>query len=156
MTNKEKKGIIILIAVATILILIMVLTKGKKEEPANANVQNDTNVEEYVELLDDGTKLNISEKLKETKIVEGLEVGDFQLTEQGNVSLLLGTLTNKTSARQGGFLADIKVIDKQGNEITSMKEVFIPPVESGQSAPLEISMTLDYANAYDIVITRTK
>ncbi len=152
MKKSEKRGILILIVVALIIIAVVLMLRNRKTEvPTGANEVE----EEFVQVLDDGTKLNISEKLKETKRIEGLELTDFQLTENDNQTVLLGTITNTSATTQGGFLVDIKVVDKLGNEIVTVKN-YIKKLEAGESTSLITSATFDYANAYDFTVSRAQ
>lgn len=149
MKKNEKIGILILIGVAIVIISILVARSGKKEEIGEEN----TVKEEFVDVLEDGTRLNTSDKLHETKKFEGMEITDFQLTENNNVSLLLGTITNTSNGVVGGYPVRIKVVDKEGNEIITV-EAYIGELEPGQSTQLNTSATFDYANAYDFSISK--
>ena len=152
MKKNEKRMIAILIAITIVAIIVLIVTRsGKKEEKE----ENTAPKEEFVEVLEDGTRLNTSTKLHQTKKFEGLEKSDFQLTENGNVTLLLGTITNTSTTKQGGFPVDVKVVDKQGNEITTIS-AFIGPLQPGQSTQLSTNASADFANAYDFSISRKK
>ena len=59
--------------------------------------QQEVKVENYVEVLNDGTKLNKSNKLSETKKLDGMEITAIQLTNRNGVSRILATVTNKTN-----------------------------------------------------------
>lgn len=152
MTNKEKKFLIILVAVAIIIVIGIVIFKnvGKKEE--NTTPENQV-VEEYVKVLEDGTRLNTSDKLSQTKTFDGLEITNFQLTEKNNVTVLLGTITNKSNETKGDYPVNIKILDKDGNEIITVGG-YISPLEAGQSTQLNCSASFDYANAYDFEIIK--
>ena len=104
-------------------------------------------------ILEDGTKYNTSEKLQETKKIEGIEISDMQLTQKDNVTLLLGTITNTSDTTQGGYPVAIKVMDKDGNEITTIV-AYIGTLEPGKTTQLNTSKTIDCVNAYDLSITK--
>ncbi len=150
MKNKEKKMILILVAITAIAIIGLLIIKGSKD---NKEEENTAPKEEFVNVLEDGTQLNTSSKLHETKKFEGMEISNFQLTEKENVTLLLGTITNTTETKQGGYPVDIKVVDKQQQEIATVG-AYMPPLEAGQSAQLSANATADFANAYDFTISR--
>ena len=154
MPKKEKRNLLILVIGAVILIVLMVMLMGKKEEQ-NPVGENEAPKEEFVQTLDDGTRLNTSTKLQETKKIEGLEISNFQVTAKNNATQLLGTIKNVSSSKQGNFLANVKVVDKQGKELTTV-QVLIPEIEPGASTQLISSATFDYANAYDFSISRVK
>ena len=69
------------------------------------------------------------------------------------MTLLLGTITNTSTTTQGGYPVEIKVIDKEGNEITTVS-AYIGTVEPGKTTQLNTSATFDYANAYDLNIAK--
>ena len=151
MTKNEKKvvGIIALIAVAIIVILLVVRGNQNKKQEEGATAPK----EEFVEVLEDGTRLNTSDKLHEKKTFEGMEITNFQLTENGNVTLLLGTITNTTGTKQGDYPVNIKVVDKNQKEIITVA-AYMPPLEPGESTQLSTNATFDYENAYDFSISR--
>ena len=153
MKDSEKKMIIILIIVAVLIIGgITLLTRNKgNEEQAGGNETNEP-VEEFVQVLDDGTKLNTSEELHKTKMLDGLEISDLQLTERGNETVLLGTVRNTTSTVQTSVF-NITLIDKTGSEITTL-QAYIEGLQPGASTELNVSTTLDYANAYDFRVSK--
>ena len=156
MPKKEKRGLLILIIGVAVIIAVMVMIFGNKKEPVEEqNGGNEAPKEEFVQTLEDGTRLNTSTKLQETKRIEGLEISDFQVTARNNATELLGTIRNVSSSTQGNFLANVKVVDKQGKELTTV-QVLIPEIGPGESTPLISSANFDYANAYDFSISRVK
>lgn len=158
MKSEEKRmiGVLILITVIVIIVgIVMSINKGKEENKGNNAVveeQGDT-AEEFVQVMEDGTKLNISNKLKETKTIDGLEIGNLQLTTTGNVSVILGTVTNNTDSARGGYPIDLTILDKEGNKIIAIG-AYIKELQPGQSTEFYTSATFDFANAYDFTITK--
>ena len=157
MSKKEKQmiGVLILITVVVIIIAIIVSdgNKNKGEDEKIVSKTNNNQTEEFVNILNDGTKLNTSDKLHETKTFDGMEISNFQLTENENVTLLLGTITNKTTTVKGGYPVNIRILDKEGKEIKTTA-AYITKIEPGESTQLNTSATFDYANAYDFEITK--
>ena len=152
MSKNEKKGITILVIVAIIIIgIIFFATRGKKEEVVENTTENNAPVEEFVQVLEDGTKLNTSTKLNETKKVNGLEFGNIQLTMQNGQSVLLADVKNTGSKATELTLVDVTLLDKEGNTIVKVGGI-IAPLEAGASTQFNTSMTLDYANAYDFKV----
>ena len=149
MKKKEKRMILILVVITIVAIVALIIMKGNKDKKE----ENTAPKEEFVNVLEDGTRLNTSSKLHETKKFEGMEITNFQLTEKGDVTLLLGTITNKSQTKQGGFPVNVKVVDKQQKEIVTVG-AFMPPLEPGESAQLSTNATADFANAYDFSISR--
>lgn len=158
MSKKEKQVIGVLIGIAVIAIIVVLIVNGKNKEDENIvnneTVENNTVEEEkYVEVLENGTKLNTSEKLKETKEIDGMEISNMQLTEEGNITKLLGTITNNSNTTKGNYEINIKLIDENGKELTTLVG-YIGELEPGESTQLSTSTTFDYANTYDVEITK--
>lgn len=155
MKKKEKRMIAILVAITVVVIMIAIWMTNLKE-PKEEVKRQEVKVEstgENVELLEDGTRLNTSNKLKETKKINGMEISNFQLTEKDNVTLLLGTVTNTSSTKQGGYPVNVKIVDEQGNEIITVG-AYLGELEPGESTQFNTSATFDCVNAYDFSISQ--
>ena len=178
MKKNEKIVIGVLVVITVILIIVAIVNNSNGSEEtegssANSTTQqtNSTNetteedeeleeaveeeeeVEEYVSVSDDGTKVNTSEKLSETKTIDGIEITGIELTESGNVTQLLATMTNTSDETQGGYVAVLTLIDEDGNVLLEMNP-YIAELEPGESTQLNTSATFDYANAYDFTIEK--
>ena len=154
MKKQEKRMILILLAVLAIVIIALVINKNaKKENKENkAETANNTVTEEFVQVLEDGTKLNTSEQLNKTKQVGAYKFENMQLTEQGNQTVLLADVTNTSSSATNMQLLDVTLLDKNGKEIVKVGGI-ISPLQPGAKTQFNTSMTLDYANTYDFKIT---
>lgn len=152
MKKKEKKLILILSIITIVAIIAAIVIKNNSTNKKNNNPVEPPK-EEFVDVLEDGTRLNTSDKLHETKTFEGMEISNFQVTEKDNVTVLLGTVTNVSDTTKGGYPINIKIVDKDGNEIV-MVGAFLGTLEPGESTQLNTSATFDYANAYDFSITK--
>ena len=151
MKKKEKRMILILLVVLVIAVVIFVVSKNKKGN--EENTEENKVVEEFVQVLEDGTRLNTSTKLNEMKKFEGLEFGNIQLTNSNGQSVLLADVKNTTQAETGLMLVNVTLIDKNGNELGTVGGI-ISPLKPGESKQFNTSMTIDYANAYDFKITK--
>lgn len=152
MKSKEKKMLLILIIVAIIIIAIVwFATRGKKEN--KEEVETNQIKEEFVQVQEDGTKVNISNKLKEEKELDGLKIGNIQLTEKEGQLTLIANVTNTTAKDVDAFLIDIILYDKEGKEIDTVLG-FVSPVKAGQTVELNAGITEDYANAYDFKVVK--
>ncbi len=149
--SKRLKIILIVISIIAIVLLIITNNKNKSVDQSEKEVQK----EEFIDILDDGTKLNTSEQLQKMKTLEGLDIMELQLTEKDNQTVLIGTITNNLTTQLGGYLADITILDEQGSEMTTI-QTYIPPLTSGQSTKLKVTIESDYANAYDVTIAKAK
>ena len=158
MKKKEKRLILILLVILVIILTIFFLTRrGEKKvnEENNNAAQNTVENEKFVQLLEDGTKLNTSNKLNETKNVDGIEIGNIQFTYKDGQTVLLADVTNNSGKAVDMTLLDIKLLDEEGNEIITVGGI-ISPMEVGEKTQLNTSMTMDYANAYDFQIIMKK
>ena len=161
MKSEEKRmiGILILITILVIIVgIVMSINKGKKDDQGNKVVvgeeeRNTEKVEEFVSLQEDGTKVNTSNKLKETKTIDGLEIGKLQLTTKDNVSLILGEIKNVSDTEKGGYPVSFTILDKEGNEIITIG-AYMQKLQPGQTGKLDASATFDFANAYDFRIAK--
>ena len=146
--------ILILLVVLVIAIVAFIISKnankGNKGTENNTTEEN-TAVEEFVQVLEDGTKLNTSEQLSKTKQVGAYKFENMQLTEQGSQTVLLADVTNTSSSATDLQLVDVTLLDKEGKEIITVGGI-ISPLQPGAKTQFNTSMTLDYANAYDFKI----
>ncbi len=155
MKNSEKRMILILLIIL-VLVIAFVVIKNIKDNDKNVVEENNTTVEnnvveEYVDVLDDGTKLNTSTKLNEAKEVNGLRFENIQLTQQNGETVLLADVTNNSGKATDVVLVDVILLDKEGKEIVKVGGI-ISPLQVGGKTQFNASMTLDYANAYDFKI----
>lgn len=155
MKKKEKRMILILLVILVIAIVIFVITKNKKnkkvENTEGTTVEN-TVVEKYVQVLEDGTKLNKSTKLNEAKEVSGFKFENIQFTEKdGQTVLLADVINNSGKATTDYTLVDVILYDDEGKEIVTLGGI-ISPLQPGEKTQFNMSSTLDYANAYDFKI----
>ena len=156
MNKKVKKiiaTIIIILVIAMVVTIILRFMNRQSTENINIVEEQIMPEEEFVDVLEDGTRINSSSSLHETKIFDGLEISDFQLTEKDNMTVLLGTITNNSSTAKGGYAVDITVVDKDRNEMTTVV-AYIKELQPGENTILNVSSTFDYANAYDFTITK--
>lgn len=157
MKNKEKRMILILLVILIIAIVIFVVSKNlnkesKTKENGSTTQQENTEPEEFVQVLEDGTKLNTSTELKKEKQVGNYKFENMQLTTQDNQTVLLADVTNTGSNKTDIQLVDVTLLDKDGNEIITVGGI-ISQLDPGEKTQFNTSMTLDYANTYDFKIT---
>ena len=139
-------GVAVIIVVVIAVAIVMINRDRKDGDDSN-------NAEENVRVLEDGTRVNESERIRETRVVEGLEISEIEITERDNLTQLLAVVTNPTDETLGNFAISIRVLDREGNEIITIGG-FIGEVEPGGTTQLNASATFDYVNAYNIEITR--
>ena len=148
MKKEEKRMLLILVIVSALIITIIWFATRNKE---NNNVGGTTeNVEqgEFTKVEADGTIVNTSEKLKQTKEDLGFSITNINFVKKGNETILTARVTNNTGAEQGSFFGKIVLLDKSGKEIGRIP-VMISETQSGEAIDIETSITESYANAYD-------
>lgn len=107
--------------------------------------------DEFVQKLDDGRKVNTSQKVKETKSVSGIEISDIQLTENGGISTITATAKNVSQSNMQEKNVKVEVLDKNGQLITTFSAV-INEMKPGETSKINASVTVDVSNAYDLRI----
>ena len=155
---KAKEIMIVLLVIILLLIVIIVAVNANKKTEENTQtseigVIEENKVEEFVEVQEDGSKVNTSEELKKTKTIDGLEISNIRLVENNNVSQVVADVTNPTNGTLGDFPVEIIVKDKEGNEITRIGG-YIDRVNAGETVQLNASATSDFANAYDFEVVK--
>ena len=148
MKSQEKRMLLILVIVSALIITIIWFATRNKE---NNNVGGTTeNVEqgEFTKVEADGTIVNTSEKLKQTKEDLGFSITNINFVKKGNETILTARVTNNTGAEQGSFFGKIVLLDKSGKEIGRIP-VMISETQNGEAIDIETSITESYANAYD-------
>ena len=148
MKKQEKRMLLILVIVSALIITIIWFATRNKE---NNNVGGTTeNVEqgEFTKVEADGTIVNTSEKLKQTKENLGFSITNINFVKKGNETILTARVTNNTGEAQGDFLGQIVLLDKRGNEIGRIPTM-ITETQNGEAIDIETSITESYANAYD-------
>lgn len=144
--NKKKYIVILLILVVIIAVVVFALLLKKTQN----NLEQEKS---YSTTLEDATRENNSEKIKETKEIDGLQISNMSITESDNLSKLNANITNITEEEFSESILDIKLIDDNGNELKTVSG-FIGKINPGETIPLSISVTFDFVNAYDCIITR--
>lgn len=154
MKKNEKIVISILIIICIVMVIIWIVgSKSKNNEEANTSSTETfvANQEEFISTQDDGTKVNTSSKLAETKTVGSFKFENIQLTRQENQTILLADVTNTSSQETESTKVNVTLLDKDGKELTTVKGL-ISPLKPGAKTQFNTSMMVDYTNAYDIKI----
>lgn len=152
--KNERKKYLLITAIGVILIIgivaaIIIGINNKKQEPYTSPKEDD----EYATILEDGSKQNNSQALKQDKKYDDLDITEIQLTEKGNITSLTGKITNNTDKTKKESTATITLIDSKEKEITQMK-IYIKELQPQESTNMNVNTTLDYSNAYDFTIKK--
>lgn len=159
MKENEKRMIIGLICIVAIIFVVIIFMKiGKNEESIdkeNKLSQTETNKinEEFAKEQEDGTKKNTSDKLAQTKKIDGLEISNFQLKENGDTSQIIADIKNTSQDIRGGYEIKLIFVDKDGKTIEELS-AYIDKVEAGKTTQLNSSGSSKLANAYDLKIEK--
>ena len=154
MKKNEKKMILILILLSVLIIgVIYLCTRPNKKDIVENNIKNEVK-EEFVKVQDNGTKVNISNKLKEEKDLNGLKISNIELKEKDGQLRLLADISNKSKEDvKEAFYINIILIDKTGKEIDSIRAL-VTPIKVGETKKISAGITEDYANAYDFKVVK--
>jgi len=169
MKKSEKKAILILILVCVLVIAVIwgmttLSNRNNNNEQENFNEVNKnetqremSNVDpsrgEFTQTESDGTVVNTSEKLKETKVESGFELSNINYSEKDGNTTFEADVTNMTGSNQGNFMADIVLIDKEGKEQARIP-VAIPEMQIGETVGIQAGINDSYANAYNFRLER--
>ncbi len=156
MKSNEKKVILVLLLILIVVIVVKVRSGGKEAGEGNLTkagklAKGNQVEEEFVQNLKDGTKLNKSETLSQTKTLGALEFNNIQLTNQNGQTLLLANVKNTGEAATTVQLIDVIILDKKGEQIGKISGI-ISPLEPEETVQFNTSTLEDYANAYDFQI----
>ena len=146
---KKKEKILIILLLGIVLIMaILAIVKNQKESQKNI-VEGINEEEEFTRILEDGTKLNVSTKLNETKMVDKLKIYNIQLTSKNDQTVFLADV--ESSEDKEITLVDRVLLNKNGNELTTITGL-IGKTKAGGVQQLNCVVTSDYANAYDFKV----
>lgn len=159
MKKSEIKPLFILIVIAILIIGLMLIIRSNNAKKSAQNEQSseeNTVEEKYVQVLNDGTKLNDSEKLNKDRSFEGqsdIELSNIQLTSKDGITNLLCDVKNNSSTPLK--LQEVYVIlrDENGNEIDRIPSI-LEDIQPGETKQFSTFVTADYANAYDFTMIK--
>ena len=157
MKKSEIKFILTVIAILIIGLMLIIRSNNAKKSAQNEQSSEENTVEEkYVQVLNDGTKLNDSEKLNKDRSFEGqsdIELSNIQLTSKDGITNLLCDVKNNSSTPLK--LQEVYVIlrDENGNEIDRIPSI-LEDIQPGETKQFSTFVTADYANAYDFTMIK--
>lgn len=157
---KKIKVLFILIIILTIALIIFFVKRNNNSNTNTEESSPDEIVEDveniYSQPLSEDTMINNSEKISETRTIDGIELSSLQIIKKDNVTKLAAIATNTSDKDTEGFLVNITLLNVKGNEIGIMKDVYIQPIKAGESVQIGVSGMFgdEYVNAYDLTITK--
>lgn len=150
MRPKERRLILGLLIIL-VLIVVVKVRSGNKNEASSAVVSTNG----YITTLADGTKVNTNEALKRTKMFDGLEFTDIQLTNKNGQTVLLANIENKGTSETDLQLVDVIMVDEKGEQLATVGGI-VSPLQVGETTQFNVSMTRDYTHIYDFQIVEKK
>lgn len=145
-------ALVLIIVGAVVLGGVLLNFMFKKEVPNNPQIGVEDKQEEvdneFVYEMEDGSKLNVSEEMQKEKTVGSLKISNIQLKETNGITTLLADVENTGNSESQEKMLQIEVIDKNGNEITTIR-CPVDAVKSGEKVQLNTSVTANISNAYD-------
>lgn len=160
MENKKRKKLYI-ISIIVVSLAIVVSIYIIRDKNTNNNLENgDNNTEkinsdvEWVDLAEEGKKINKSEEISDIKEFEGLSLETQQFVSKDSKTEIIIQVTNKTEKDTELQPVVITLLDKEGKEISKLNGI-INPTKAGESTNLYISSSLDYVDAYDYKIEKS-
>lgn len=142
----RKKVIVFVIIIALIIIGIFVFVKN------NETSENIEEPEVLVQTLEDGTKLNTSSKLKETKKIGNIEISNSQLTNKDGKTTLLADVKNVGNTKIEMLELEIVFVDRNNKQVGTLLNGLLGTIESGETVQLNVSSTNDYSEAYNYLV----
>lgn len=156
--NKKQKAMLIGVAIVIMIICIIIIrgivAKNTDTNNNTENISENNNYEyeeKYAEVVDDGTKVNKSEKIKEeNKNVGSYEFSGISITSKDNQTLITAKVKNIGSSKTQLTAVDIKLLDENNQEmITLKKSALVDELEPNASTTVTVYCSSDFANAYD-------
>lgn len=145
MDQKKIRLVIVIIAIIAVIAIIVKLVSPKQQEEKQT----------YADKQENGTVVNTSKKLSETKTYNGLEFTNIKFSHTESVTSLNAEVKNTTSNTTPAQLVDINVLDKDGNIMTSFVGE-INKLEPGETTTIDSGIAANYVNAYDIEFASPK
>ena len=157
MENQKKISIWTIITIIVVVIIGIILInsskKGNNEVQQQVQQQStsstkENKTEEFTSKLEDGTKVNTSNKLSETKTFQGLKITNIQLTNKDNKTELIADIENPTTKDTGAMLVNVVLYDKNKTTIATIGGR-ISPIKAGGKTQFSTTAMIDYTNIYD-------
>ena len=156
--NASKRNLLIIVGgLIIIAVVVGIVINSKKGTSSSEQKDSDgtSTTEEYVKVLEDGTKLNISEELQKTKKVDDLEISNIQLKATEGMTTLLADVKNISEKKTKEQMINVEVVDKEGKTLTELRGL-INKLDPGAIEQLNIVVTADVSNAYDFKVSKVK
>jgi len=149
---KKISPVIWLLVLVVILVIIVCIIINNSKNKANFDNNQMQNKEEFTQVVNE-EKQNISSKLHEIKKIEGLEIGNINLTYAKGLSKIEADVNNTSSSVVQMMEIKVTLLDKNEKKLVSI-DGLIKKLEPGQKCQINMSANGDYTNAYDFTIVK--
>ena len=144
--NKKQIIIILVVLIALITSLVVYFAIRKREN-------NTDNIINEVEQPITETDIETSEKFKEERKFDVLDVKNIQYINNGDIAILRIDFTNNTETATKDTDVLITFLDKNGNELNKLNGIVLA-TEPGETSQLSVVMPNEYQNAYEFSIEK--
>ena len=152
MYMKDNKNIFIIVLIAIVLVVGIVVIVNKNKGSTQGKITDKKANEEILsQTMQDGTKLNTSNKLSETKKIGNIEISKAQLTNKNGKTTLLADVKNIGSATIQTMELEVTLVDSNGKEIQKLNGM-LGTIKPNGTAQLNISTSSYYENVYDYTV----
>lgn len=151
--KKEGKKYLIISIIGVVLVVCVIIASIIIYKTIKKHNEELDKEEQYVSILEDGTKENTSPKIRKDRKWEKLSITNIELTEKAGITKLTGIIANNSREVTPECTATITLVDKEGNELTKLK-IYVKELQPSESTRLNASATLDYVDAYDFKIQK--
>lgn len=154
---KDAPLIIFVVIILVIIAIVFLLNKNKNTNLNNSDVgiYNDLSLQETitsnVKTLEDGSKENVSAKLKEEKTFEGLVIKDIVFKNQNNETIFTAKVENKSDKDFKASPVTIIFTDEKGTEIWQLG-AYIDDTPKGSDSSISSIANSDITDVYDFTI----
>ena len=171
MRKNKRKVIIVIILIIILMVLgtICVISIKKNDQENNTTEENNidmsvnnTNIQEGEILIDydnlenakleDGIKINTSEKVHQQKTFEGLRINQVLIDSEQNMTNFSINFENISDKTIGEKYLKITCLDKSGNQIGELY-AYVSETAPGEIANTKVTVPEDYINMYDYQIS---
>lgn len=148
MNKKMKK---VFFAFLTVIALSATMTGcGPKNNKETLN-NNTPEKKIIVETLEDGTKVNKSDKIVgQTKTLGNLEFKNISITESGNLTKISFDVYNNSEELLEEKDIVIILLNEKDEEIKRINNAYIGTILPKETVNWKMNLTLDYTEVYDI------
>ena len=128
-------GVIILLIIMGVIIYFIITNSMKKQREFDSNNESTTQADEIKE-----SEYSITSTDNNKIEKDGFEVSNINLHAMGDQLQVVSTLKNNTSEKVDGYYIEIDLLDKSGNQMTTIADNSTQGIEAGQSIEIQNSV----------------